>query len=146
MKKEIDISIICPVRKVSSKVEKFLKKYVAELKEDNRVHYPPDDTDQTDPIGNKICESNFRAFISSKEIRRWYNDESTGGHFDFGGVFMLYVLRKLMKEIGEQEVLELIKEPQKIVFINKGEVPYNPGKSFQKVLSFLHKETVGTEE
>lgn len=141
MKKATDF-IICPVRGASEEVKKILEDYVAKLEsEGKKVHYPPRDTDQTDPIGNKICEANFRAEIFGKRIHRFYDDNSTGGHFDFGGTFMLYVLRNLLEELGEEKFLELIKQPRQIIFINKGQVPYNPGKSFQKVLKFLDEET-----
>ncbi len=143
MKENTDF-LICPVRGASEEVKKILEDYVAKLEsEGKKVHYPPRDTDQSDPVGNKICEANFRAEIFGKRVHRWYDDGSTGGHFDFGGVFMLYVLKKLIEEIGEEKVGEFIKQPREIIFINKDQVPYNPGKSFQKVLKFLEEETGG---
>lgn len=136
------VFVICPVRGATPEVKKKLENYIEELeKMGYEVHYPPRNTNQSDVIGNQICEQNFKAMLESQEIHRWYDDESSGGHFDFGGTFMLYLLKKLVDEMGKDKVLRLIKQRRKIVFINRGEIPYKPGKSFQKVLTFLEKQT-----
>ncbi len=129
MRTHIDkrVFIICPVRNATPQVKKRLKKYVAELENKGYiVHYPPRDTDQSDPVGNKICEENAYAMLDSDEIHIFYDGNSTGLFFDLGITFIL---------------TQIFDYKKKIVFINKDEIPDNEGKSFQKVLAFLEEQT-----
>lgn len=112
------VFIICPVRNASGEVKETLKQYVHALEGKGfLVHYPPWHTDQNDPIGDKICEQNFKAILEADEIHVWYDETSTGVHFDMGGMFML---------------TQILGYKKKIVFVNDDE-----GKSFRKVLKFL---------
>jgi len=117
------VFIICPVRNADAQTQHILADYVQTLEEKGcQVHYPPRDTNQNDPIGNRICEENFKAILQADEIHVFYDKNSTGVHFDFGGVFML------TQTLGYRK---------KIVFINKYEVVISKGKSFPRLLAFL---------
>lgn len=121
------VFLIGPVRGISSNLRKVLDDYVHELeKEGHKVHYPPRDTNQNDPIGVQICMANFKAILRADEIHIWYDENSTGTLFDLGGAFML---------------TKIMGYPKKIIFINREKVPDGPGKSFAKVLKLLEEET-----
>lgn len=116
------VFVICPVRNASREVKNALRRYVYALEGKGYiVHYPPWNTDQYDPVGNKICEQNFKAILEADEIHVWYDETSTGVHFDLGGAFML---------------IQILGYKKKVVFINK-----DPGKSFRNVVAFLEDET-----
>jgi len=121
------VFVICPVRNATLEIKQRLEDYVAKLEKDGYlVHYPPRDTDQSDPIGNQICEQNFRAILEADEVHVFYDETSTGLYFDMGGTFML---------------TQVLGYKKKIVFVNKDDVEDKPGKSFQNVLKFLDEET-----
>lgn len=128
MKKSRKVFIICPVRKATADTQRFLASYVQALKEKGcLVHYPLRDTNQNDPIGNKICEENFKAILAADEIHVFYDKNSTGVHFDLGGVFML---------------TQILGKRKKIVFINRYErAVLAPGKSFLRLLAFLEEHS-----
>lgn len=116
------IFIICPVRNATVAVKRFLQEYIEKLeREGSIVHYPPRDTNQSDPVGDAICRTNFRAIVEADEIHVWYDLKSLGSHFDLGGVFML---------------VEILEYEKKVVVINADELQFD-GKSFSKVLRFL---------
>ncbi len=113
---------------------KKVKKYVAKLeKVGHKVYWPIRDTDQNDNVGIKICDQNFGAIYDADEIHIWYLKESTGIHFDMGGVYMLVSILGFKK---------------RIVFVNKrefdgedGDLKVLKGKNFAKVLEYLDKDT-----
>ena len=117
------IFIICPVRNVDPVTKRKLERHVARMeKKGYRVHYPSRDTDQSDPIGNRICATNQGAIFEADEIHVWYSEQSTGSYFDLGGVFML---------------IEVLGYKKRVVIINNRQVLAAPGKSFLKVLRYL---------
>ena len=128
MAKKKSAFIICPVRNASEKVKIFLDSYVAELERQGyKVHYPPRDTEQSDPTGVQICDTNLSAILESDEIHIYYEPESQGVHFDFGGLYML---------------VRILEHNKRIVFINRDAFPKDDGvKSYAKVLWHLHKTT-----
>jgi len=87
------VFLICPVRGVTQAEQIELADYVRTL-EDNgcRVHYPPRDTNQDDPVGDRICRQNRAAILAADEVHvYWVNGEttrSTGSYFDFGMALM----------------------------------------------------------
>ncbi|MFC1678292.1 hypothetical protein ACFLZ9_00980 [Patescibacteria group bacterium] len=145
------IFIICPVRKPKrSKISELYHKIINKTKKQkeyheivqekieayikglksvgHQVHWPPIDTDQNDPIGIKICDTNLKKIEEADEVHVWYELTSTGSHFDLGGAYMLIRILsydKVVKIINYDEVK------------NKCE----DSKSFYKVLLFLHKDT-----
>ena len=117
------IFLICPVRNVDPATKKKLERYVGRMeKKGYRVHYPPRDTNQSDPIGNRICATNQSAILEADEIHVWYSEQSTGSYFDLGGVFML---------------VEVLGYKKRVVIINNTQALATPGKSFLKVLQYL---------
>jgi len=112
-----NIFMICPVRNLTDKENEYLQGYIAEQEaKGHKVHYPPRDTDQDDPIGLNICLQNREAIQDADEVHIYWNPASSGSNFDFGMTFMVY---------------------KPIKFINKDHVPKTPHKSFQNVLHAL---------
>lgn len=127
MKKPKRVFVICPVRNASGETQRFLENYVETLEKwGYHVHYPPRDTNQNDPIGNKICEQNFRAIQEADEVHVFYDSESTGVHFDLGGAFML---------------TQILGHRKKFFFINRHEMVIGKGKSFPRLLVFLEEHS-----
>lgn len=111
------IFLICPVRAVTDEESRFLQDYMANLEANgHKVHFPPRDTNQIDPIGFNICTENRNAIRNADEVHIYWNANSSGSGFDFGMTFML-------------------EKPVK--FINKNKIPKTPHKSFQNVLHEL---------
>ncbi len=144
MKKKI--FLICPVRNLTKKVERKTRQYVAHLKtQGHKIHWPPQDTKQDDPIGLRICTDNAKAIIWADEVHIWWQWEekkwwqkwmwwikekkSTGSLFDFGMSFMCSILGK-----------------KKIILANPEEVKWTSHKSFNNVLLILHKENIKGEK
>src|SRR3989344_85760 len=95
-----NVFLICPVRNVDRELNEKLKKYVEYLEsERRRVYWPTRDTDQTDPIGYKICKTNFLAMFEADEIHVWYDESSAGSKFDLGGLFAMIVLFGMEKKV-----------------------------------------------
>lgn len=134
------IFLICPVRGANDKLTKRIGKYVKELeKQGHEVYWPYRDTDQSDPIGLRICTDNGWGIFEANEIRIWWlwqkkkwwqklmwwikEKRSTGSLFDVGMTFMLVLL------FGK-----------KVILANPDEVKPTKGKSFENVLLALHKE------
>ena len=81
------ICIICPVR---NGVPEEVTNYVSQQEAGgNKVHFPPRDNPQSDPIGNVICETMKRAIAQADEVHIFYTSESQGTHFDLGMAFAL---------------------------------------------------------
>jgi hypothetical protein len=114
---EKSIAIICPVRGLTKQEDEFLQSYVAALEAMKcKVHYPPRDTDQNDPIGLAICTQNKGGIKNAKEVHVYWNSASEGSKFDFGMSFMA---------------------DKPVVLINRDAVQPTPHKSFQNVLLAL---------
>ena len=62
---------------------------VAELEKEYEVHWPPRDTDQDDPIGLEICNTNCKAIEEADVVHIVWDGKSTGSLFDLGMVFAL---------------------------------------------------------
>lgn len=111
---EKKVFMICPVRIITKEVYQILQKYKMELEQRGyRVHFPPDDTNQLDPVGLAICSQNRAAIRDADEIHIYWNPGSEGSRFDLGMAFML-------------------EKPIRI--INRDDVQRTPHKSFQNVL------------
>ncbi|OGF25779.1 hypothetical protein A2303_07340 [Candidatus Falkowbacteria bacterium RIFOXYB2_FULL_47_14] len=120
------IFVICPVRDADKDTSAKINDYIDGLEQKGyRAHWPPRDTDQTDPIGDRICRDNLNAILACDEIHIWYDPSSTGSHFDLGGAFML---------------IELLGYKKKIVLINNG-AKVVPGKGFMNVIRYLAEKT-----
>ena len=84
--------MICPVRGVSEQEKSFLDGYVAKLEAQNiRVHYPPRDVNQEDPIGLRILTEHRAAMKEADAVRIYWNGKSSGSFFDLGMAFMARV-------------------------------------------------------
>lgn len=80
--------LICPVRGHDmSETEDVVKT----LEEVFDVYWPPRDTDQNDPIGLDICNSNLLAIMAADVVHIIWDGKSTGSLFDLG---MAFALRK----------------------------------------------------
>lgn len=83
------VFILCPVRNLTPAEDAEIKAYVRMLESKGiKVHYPPRDTNQNDPIGLNICIQNRAAIKSSGEIHNYFNPASRGTVFDTGMAFM----------------------------------------------------------
>lgn len=94
---EKKIFMICPVRIATPEIDKYLTGYRDGLKDKGyKVHYPPEDTNQDDPIGLNICNENKNAIINADEVWMYYSPDSKGSVFDLGMTFMaekpLYII------------------------------------------------------
>ena len=128
MKKKI--FLICPVRNITEEQKEKTKQYIERLEQQgHKVHWPPRDTNQDDPIGLRICTDNAAAIIWADEIHIWWDPNSQGSLFDFGMSFICYILGS-----------------KKIVLANPDEVKPTEKKSFNNVLLALHKENNEGEE
>ncbi|MFH0892138.1 MAG: hypothetical protein V1867_05150 [Candidatus Falkowbacteria bacterium] len=120
------IFVICPVRGADKDVSAKIKDYIAKLERSGcQAHWPPRDTDQADPVGDRICRDNLGAILACDEIHIWYDPSSAGSHFDLGGAFML---------------IEILGHKKKFVLINS-DAPVIPGKSFLNVIRYLAEKT-----
>lgn len=91
------IFMICPVRIATPEIDEYLKDYRDGLKDKGyKVHYPPEDTNQEDPIGLNILNENKNAIIDANEVWMYYHPSSKGSVFDLGMSFMaekpLYII------------------------------------------------------
>lgn len=129
MKKK-KIFLICPVRNITEREKKRIRRYLKKLeKQGHKVHWPLRDTNQDDPIGLRICTDNAKAIIWADEIHIWWNENSQGSLFDFGMSFMSSILGK-----------------KKIILANPDEIAPTNGKSFNNVLLVLHYKNALTSE
>jgi len=125
------IFFISPVRQASDDVIKKCQEYVAYLeKQGHEVHWPMRDTDQKDPIGIQICDTNLSKILEADEIHVYYSKDSTGIHFDLGAAYLL------VRVLGHKK---------KIVFVNMNdfekELLGREGKSYLRVLEYLDFST-----
>lgn len=111
---EKKVFLICPVRNLTDDENRFLQDYISNLeKKGYKVHYPPRDTNQDDPIGLNICSENRAGIRKSDEVHIYWNPTSSGSGFDFGMTFM---------------------SEKPIKLINKNKIKRTPHKSFENVL------------
>lgn len=127
------IFLISPVNTSNPENYKMVKRYVAKLeKKGHIVHWPIRDTDQNDPIGINICDTNLKKIFEwADEIHIYYLAESRGIHFDIGALYL---------------VIRILKYKKKVVFINKKDFRKElygktSGKSFSKVIYYLEKHS-----
>lgn len=100
------IHIICPVRGMTPEQKHEMEEYVMLLRsEGNRVHYPPDSVDQTDPIGYNICLRHIDSMDQSDEVHLFWDINSYGSHFDLGMFFALSFIEQLTGKNGPKLVL-----------------------------------------
>jgi len=86
------VYVICAVRNASEAEVALIRHDVKELREQGHaVHFPPDDVDQNDPTGQRICEEHLQAMLESDEVHVYWDVDSKGSHFDLG---MAYALKK----------------------------------------------------
>lgn len=112
------IFLICPVRGLSSEERTSIQIYVNILESaGHKIHWPPRDTDQDDPVGLRILHDNTQAIADSEEVHIWWNTDSRGSLFDLGVTFAL---------------------KKKLVLANPESVLPTEGKSFNNVLLQLH--------
>jgi len=112
--------IIGPVRNMTEEEKRVIGGYVSKLESEGyKVHYPPRDTNQDDPIGTNIIAENREAIRNADEIHVYWNGKSKGSLFDIG---MAYTLDK------------------PIVLINRGDIKKTPHKSFENVLLELDSQ------
>lgn len=87
--------LVCPVRGASPAKS---AKVTEELEADGwLVHWPRRDTNQSDPIGLKICEENLAAIEKADIVYVIWDGKSQGCLFDLG---MAFALRKLVVPIS----------------------------------------------
>jgi len=97
---KMKIFFISPVRKAAPRTKKQCEQYVERLeKEGHQVHWPVRNTDQTDPIGIRICDTNLSKIKEADEIHIWYLRKSSGIHFDIGAVYMLVRILGYKKKV-----------------------------------------------
>jgi hypothetical protein len=83
------VYLICPVREVLHKEQKFLDEYVKTLESrELRVHYPPRDVNQGDAVGLRILKEHRIAMKNSCAAHIYWNGKSLGSFFDLGMAFM----------------------------------------------------------
>ena len=112
------VFIICPVREATEEEDRRIREYIKTLEDaGDTVHYPPRDTNQTDPIGYNICFENCQGIIDADEVHVFWTAKSGGSKFDLGMCFMA---------------------KKHIYIINRDEVKATEGKSFNNVLITLH--------
>ena len=118
MNLEKKIFMICPVREADEEEKAFLQDYISNLEQEgHKVHYPPRDTNQDDPIGYYICRENRQAILDADEVHIYFTPKSKGTLFDIGMAFMM---------------------EKPIVLVNIDKIEKTPHKSFPNVLIELH--------
>lgn len=156
------IYLICPVRKKKKnwlkrffewigiltdkekQEQEAIKKWVNMMENhDCKVHWPPRDTNQIDPIGLRICEDHAKEILKNKTTMVWWDEESKGSHFDFGMSFMLAVLGKMLRngELTLKELGELLngRYGRLILTVDSKKPKRTPHKSFNNVLLEIDK-------
>ena len=84
---------ISPVRLATPEIIEWCENYVLKIRcEGRKIHYPGWDTDQNDPTGINICDTNLRKILEAPKVHVYYLPDSTGIHFDLGATYMLIFL------------------------------------------------------
>lgn len=108
------IFLICPVRNITDSQKAKIADYVYKLESNgSTVYWPYRDTDQNDPIGDRICTDNKEAIKKAQEIHIWWSETSTGTLFDLGIAWAM---------------------DKPLVIANPEDVKETENKSFQNVL------------
>jgi len=116
------VYLICPVRNCPPEVGAKIKAYVTKIESEGKiVHYPPRDVDQAQG-GLEICSQHRSAMVMCHEIHVWWDNKSTGSHFDLGMAFMLSQYKGTHLEF---------------VLANPEDVPATISKSFGNVIRRL---------
>ncbi|MFA6228026.1 MAG: hypothetical protein WC668_02465 [Patescibacteria group bacterium] len=107
------IYLVCPVRNITEQQQRVISDYVRKLEEKGfKVHFPPRDVNQDDPVGMDICLAHAEAMKKCLGVHIFWDAKSTGSHFDLGMAFMA------CKPVYLVELL----------------TPDNEGKSYAKVI------------
>lgn len=118
-----NIYLICPVRRVSPELRRFLDDYVSQLEsQGNRVHYPPRDVNQNDETGLALMLNHRDALERSDEVHAYWSQDSEGSVCDLG---MTLMARKPLRLINKQEVIDWLSN--------------HPGKSYTRVVYLLDR-------
>lgn len=128
------IFFISPVRLATPETSEACRKYVEHLEnQGHMVHWPIRDTDQNDPIGINICDTNLKKILEADEVHVWFLKESSGIHFDLGATYLL---------------IRVLGHKKKVVFVNREEFDAEIGKLIESerkdyllVLDYLDKNT-----
>ena len=95
----LKVFVICPVANLTGEKKLAIEQHIAELESKGvKVHWPPRDTPQDDPVGYNICCANRDAIKSADEVHIFWNSTSRGSLFDFG---MAFALRKTIRLIND---------------------------------------------
>jgi len=108
--------LICPVRNVDYKTQNRIRDVVEKLEsQGHSVYWPSRDTDQTDPVGVDICESNRLAILESDVVAIYYDSKSQGSTFDIGIAFAdrkpLMIINKIEPTEGKSFANVLLNWP-----------------------------------
>jgi len=110
------IYFLCPVRKVTPEVKRFLDDYVSSTEsQGHHVHYPHRDVEQNDPTGLTLMLKHREAMKNSNEVHAFWTG-SEGQVCDLG---MALALNKPLRLVNKKDVEEWLGK--------------NPGKSFTRV-------------
>lgn len=147
MEKKKDEFLIHPFREADEELTERIEKYVETLeKQGHGIYYPRRDTNQVDPIGLRICTDNMIAIIPKKKVRIWWDKNSKGSHFDFGGAFAISTLFSKQRSLWWRikTIIKLFFMGEKIItLVNLNEVERTKEKSFNNVLLELHSKNTG---
>jgi len=116
------IYIICSVRDANPETRAALEAYTDMLEEEgHEVHLPHRDTNQK-VSGLEICMQNGAAIVAADEIHIFWDQTSTGSHFDLGMAFIMDMLIAQKKRVCIMEMGET------------GRFTLQDGKSFKRML------------
>lgn len=138
-RKPVSVFIICPVRGATPEEKKEIGDYVRCLEKIGyKVHWPSRDTDQTDPKGWVILNTNAHALNKADEVHIWWNPSSQGSAFDLG---MWFYHASIIVPGVLSDHKDLARTNHKsLVVINGDTLKETEGKSFDNVL--LHLSSV----
>jgi len=112
------IFIICPVRKITEHQKIEIDEYINKMINDGNEVHSYKNVEQNDISGGlNICQAHKLAMKDCDEVHVFFDQTSTGAHFDFGMAFAFNKKIKLIK-----------------TYQNTPE-----GKSYQKVLEIIGK-------
>jgi len=118
-KKQKSAFLVCSVRNATWEQKATAEYYVKTLEARGyKVHWPPRDTDQNDPVGLRICSDNRAAIKNADEVHIMWDPNSQGSLFDIGMAFAL---------------------EKKVILANPDAVQPTQNKSFNNVLLTLDK-------
>lgn len=106
----MNIFVICPVRNADEAATAEIARWVSRLEAaGNTVHWPARDTNQEDPIGDRICADNRAAIEAADRVALWFDPASQGSLFDIG---IAWALRKPV------DLLNVVEPTEKKSFAN----------------------------